>query len=134
MIYNENGKPRKKIQTSFNPQDMCLNKAGDIYCTDYIGSNVYVINFEGLARTLYSSKDLKFPLGLDVDDSTGNIYVAGKDSNNIHRISGDGNTSNIILTKEDGIDCPFGVSFENVTRQLMVINNKGRSINIYKVD
>jgi hypothetical protein len=50
------------------------------------------------------------------------IYISGLLSNDIQRLSPDGTFRDIVLSKRDGIDQPFGIAFSNNFRKLFVIN------------
>ncbi|XP_063420920.1 uncharacterized protein LOC134706142 [Mytilus trossulus] len=125
-----NGKVEKTIKTTFDPWDICANEDGDLYCTDATSDKVYVVMSDGKEREIYNSPYLKGVESVAVD-YRGDVYVAGKGSNNIHRISNDGQ-ANIVLTANDGIELPAGLFFNNETGELLVINNNHKSINIFK--
>ncbi|XP_063420775.1 uncharacterized protein LOC134705993 [Mytilus trossulus] len=88
-IVDINGKVLNTIQTTFDPDDICANEDGDVYCTDYNSHKVFVVTSNGKEREIYSGPDLRDCRGMAVDDR-GDVYVAGGKSNNIHRISYDG--------------------------------------------
>ncbi|XP_052092754.1 uncharacterized protein LOC127729138 [Mytilus californianus] len=120
----------KPIQTTFDPYNICSNKDGDvIYCTDFASDKVFVVTSGGNERVIYSSHDLGGARGVAVDDR-GDVYIAGFISNNIHRISNDGH--DIVLTADDGINEPTDLSYNCETRELLVINNNLKSVNIIK--
>ncbi|XP_063411377.1 uncharacterized protein LOC134694301 [Mytilus trossulus] len=125
------GKVLKVIQTTFGPYEICANQDGDVYCTDRNSDNVYVVTSDGKEREIYNSPDLESPNGVAVDDH-GDVYVAGNTSNNIHRIFNDGQKHDIVLTADDGINRPSGLSYNNETNELLVLHDYSRSINIYK--
>ncbi|XP_063411348.1 uncharacterized protein LOC134694275 [Mytilus trossulus] len=130
-IVNINGKVLKEIQTTFDPCDICANQDGDVYCTDLDSDKVFLVSSDGKEREIYNSTDLEHAEGVAVDDR-GDVYVAGCVSNNIHRISNDGQKHDIVLTADDDIYGPTGLSYNNETRELLVLNNHCKSINIYK--
>lgn len=126
-----NGIVLDTITTTFSPLDICANKAGDVYCTASDNDKVFVVISDGKEREIYSSSDLNDPQGVAVDDH-GNVFNAGMVSNNIHRLSHDGQTRDIILTKHDGIIGPTGLSYNCETRELLLINNNYTSVNVYR--
>ncbi|VDI24778.1 Hypothetical predicted protein [Mytilus galloprovincialis] len=119
-IVDIDGRVLNTIQTTFNPWNICANKDGDVYCTDHYSDKVYLITSDGKEREIYSSPDLRGTDDVVVDDR-GDVYVSGYKSNNIHRISNDGH--DIVLTADDGIKQPYGLSYNCETRELLVINN-----------
>ncbi|XP_052090944.1 uncharacterized protein LOC127727860 [Mytilus californianus] len=130
-IVDINGKVLNTIHTTFDPWDICANTYGDVYCTAVFSDKVYVVTSDGKERKIYSSRDLKDAGDVTVDDR-GDVYVAGKESNNIHRISNDGQKHGIVLTADDGIKQPTGLSYNCEKNELLVINDDGKTINIYK--
>jgi hypothetical protein len=66
-------------------------------------------------------------------DNQDNLYITGFGSDNIHRISGNRDVNEIVLTKDDGISSPSGITFNKQTNELLVINEDFTSIRIYKV-
>ncbi|XP_071149364.1 uncharacterized protein [Mytilus edulis] len=130
-IVDINGKVLRVIQTTFDPDDICANQDGDVYCTDNNCDKVYVVTSDGKEREIYNSPDLNGAGGVAVDDH-GDVYVAGFRSNNIHRISNDGQKHDIVLTAFDGIYQPTGLSYNSETKELLVMNNFNNAINIYK--
>ncbi|XP_071152512.1 E3 ubiquitin-protein ligase TRIM71-like [Mytilus edulis] len=130
-IVDINGKLLNTIQTTFDPFDICANKDGNVYCTDYDSNKVYVVTSDGKEHEIYNSPELVEPYGVAVDDR-GDVYVAGSESDTIHRISNDGQKHNIVLTADDGINEPTGLSYNYETKELLVINNNLSYINIYK--
>ncbi|XP_063411340.1 uncharacterized protein LOC134694266 [Mytilus trossulus] len=88
-IVNINGKVLKEIQTTFDPCDICANHDGDVYCTDFNSSKVFLVSSDGKEREIYNSPDPEHAGGVAVDER-GDVFVSGWLSNNIHRISNDG--------------------------------------------
>ncbi|XP_071155299.1 E3 ubiquitin-protein ligase TRIM71-like [Mytilus edulis] len=111
------GKMLNTIQSKFNPWEICANKEGDVYCTDRCSNKVYIVTSDGIVREIFGSSDLRNPHCVAVDNN-GDVFVAGMNSNNIHRISSDGRKHDIILTENDGIDRPTGLSYNCETREL----------------
>ncbi|XP_063412551.1 uncharacterized protein LOC134695263 [Mytilus trossulus] len=130
-IVDIDGKILKVIQITFDPDQICTNQDGDVYCTDKESDKVYVVTSDGKEREIYNSPDLRGADGVAVDDR-GDVFVSGWLSNNIHRISKDGQKHDIVLTADDGINVPIGLSYNNETKELLVLHDHGRSINIYK--
>ncbi|XP_071150351.1 uncharacterized protein [Mytilus edulis] len=119
------------IQTTCNPYDICANQDGDVYCTEVYHDKLSVVTSDGKVREIYNSPDLKGPTGVAVDDR-GDVYVAGWSSINIHRIANDGQKHDIVMTAEDGISLPTALSYNDETKELLVINDNFKSVKIYK--
>jgi sugar lactone lactonase YvrE len=76
--------------------------------------NVYCIQKDGSDVFTFSSPDHSRVCGIDTDRQ-GNVYVVGFGSNNILRLSPDGQNSDIIMKKEDGIIRPITLCFRPYT-------------------
>ncbi|XP_063411337.1 uncharacterized protein LOC134694264 [Mytilus trossulus] len=130
-IVNINGKVLKVIQTTFDPCGICANRDGDVYCTDLCTNKVFLVSSDGKEREIYNSPDLRGANGVAVDNR-GDLYVSGFESHNIHRISNDGQKHDIVLTADDGINRPTVLSYNNETKELLVLNDCGYLISICK--
>jgi hypothetical protein len=107
------------------------HRDNNIYYTDYY--NVYCIKKDGSNVFTFSSPDLKRANGIDTDRQ-GNVYVVGNDSNNILRLSPDGQNSDIIMTEEDGINQPITLCFSRDFKKLFVLNERGNRIVVYNCE
>lgn len=127
-----NGKVLRTITTKYEPWDIRLNADGILYYTAFDDNTIQLVTEDGHERTLYSNPDLYGPTGID-SDNDGNLYVAGSFSNNIHKISPDGHTHQVILTVKDGISGPDGLCYNKETNEILVVNQDGQSVEIYKI-
>jgi hypothetical protein len=66
-----------------------ITKRGDIVYSDYGNHTVSSMMQDGKKVWTYTRPNLRFPYGLE-KDSKDNIYVAGRDSGNIHVLSNEG--------------------------------------------
>ncbi|XP_071155302.1 uncharacterized protein [Mytilus edulis] len=130
-IIDINGKILNTIKTTFDPCDICATKEGDVCCTDCDSDKVFVVTSDGKERELYSSSDLKSIGGVAVDDS-GDVFIAGYSSNNIHKLNHYQQKQGIIMAVDDLINRPTGLSYNNETKELLVVNDQHQYINIYK--
>ena len=94
-----------------------------MYCRTKDGSNVFT----------FSSPDLRGTNCVDTD-SQGNVYVVGRMSNNILRLSPDGQNSDIIMKKEDGISYPRSLCFSRDFKKLFVSNEDGKRVVVYNCE
>ncbi|VDI11776.1 Hypothetical predicted protein [Mytilus galloprovincialis] len=83
-----------------------------------------------LDETLVYSKDVSGTAGV-TRDRQGNIYCGGYRTSNIERMSSDGENCEEMLKKDDGIDRPYGMCFNNDFTKLFVINNVRTSLFVY---
>jgi hypothetical protein len=107
------------------------HRDNNIYYTDY--KKVYCIKKDGSKVFTFSSPYLKGPTGID-NDRQGNAYVVGRKSNNILRLSPDGQNSDIIMKKEDGISDPFTLCFSRDFKKLFVSNKNGTQVVVYNCE
>lgn len=95
----------------------------------YIVQNV---TSSGVPLSKYRSSSLVGPLGL-TRDPDGNIYVCGRDSNNIHQISKDGTDSRIFLTERDGISQPLNVCHRKKDDRLIVTSWMSDKVSVFRL-
>ena len=56
------------------------------------------------------------------------VYVTGFLSNTVHKIETQGESSAIVLDKENGINLPRAVCYDNTTQSVIVMNNDGQNV------
>ncbi|XP_063398183.1 uncharacterized protein LOC134683067 isoform X1 [Mytilus trossulus] len=122
----------RSVKTKNRVQNFCIDNNSNIYYTRGNGddNNVYSVKPDGQESIFCSHSDLIGPYGIDLDDK-GNVYVGGMWSQHIHRISSDGKDHQIILTKDDGINGPWGLCHNRETKQLLVVNDIKKSVAMY---
>ncbi|XP_063411207.1 uncharacterized protein LOC134694141 [Mytilus trossulus] len=125
-----NGVVLKKTVTKFNPYNISINTAGDIYCTGQFG-HVYVLLANNEEPVIYN--EMSGGNGIAVGDHN-SIFVAQYDLNLINKISSNGEVNSVenILNEDDGIILPTALSYDNETRHLMVVNDSRNSILVFK--
>jgi hypothetical protein len=82
------------------------------------------INLDGHVIYRY---DISGSEGLAVDQQ-GHVYICG--AHDIHRLSPDGTFRDIVLSKHDGVDRPWSITFNNDFTKLFIIN-RGKSVLVY---
>ncbi|CAC5419150.1 unnamed protein product [Mytilus coruscus] len=94
----------------------------NIYHTNYTKHTVTCYNLQGkLQWTFHNKSVLKTPYGIDVDND-GNVYVVGRDSDNVVVISPDGQRHREVLTASDGLRSPISLHYSGSNNQLLVTN------------
>jgi outer membrane protein assembly factor BamB len=78
---------------------LLLRQDGRLCCINLDGHVIYRYNISGV-------------LGLAVDQQ-GHVYISGRDSHDIHRLSPDGTFRHIVISRHDGVDWPLGITFNN---------------------
>ena len=107
------------------------HRDNNIYYTDY--NKVYCIEKDGLYVFTFGSPDHKGADGIDTDRQ-GNVYVVGRVSNNILRLSPDGQNSDIIMKEVDGISDPVTLCFSRDFKKLFVSNKGGERVVVYNCE
>ena len=107
-----NGKILKKTKLSFIPWELACNKTCSLYSTVYCRNELYVITSDLDETEVSQHPDLTSPAGIVVDN--------------------DGKADGIVLSEGDGIRRPKGLSFNMTGTLLMIINNDGQSVSIFK--
>ena len=107
------------------------HRDNNIYYTD--NNNVNCIKKDGSNVFTFSSPDLKGAYDIDTDRK-GNAYVVGFGSNNILRLSPDGQNSDIIMKKEDGISDAVALCFSGDFKKLFVSNGHGKRVVVYNCE
>ena len=83
------------------------------------------INLDGHVIYRY---DISGHLGGLAVDQQGHVYIGGADD--IHRLSPDGTFRDIVLSKHDGVDGPWSITFNNDFTKLFIIN-EGKTVLVY---
>ncbi|XP_060579032.1 uncharacterized protein LOC132736005 [Ruditapes philippinarum] len=95
-----------------------------IYVSDYNKNCVIGLTFDGKVKAIYKDDQLNKPYQLTVDRS-GAVFVCGCWSHNIHQLSPDLTKVKILLDREQGIECPVGVSYYQNKNRLYVCQTLG---------
>lgn len=129
------GNINHRYRTMYHPLYILQCDDGSVLYTKVFDKDdvIYKVTREGERQDsmFYCSYYLKEPTGITCDKQ-GNIYVAGFSSHNVHRVSQDGKRK-IILSDEDELNNPRNICFNRKTRQLLVVNNNRKTINIYEL-
>jgi hypothetical protein len=130
LILNTDGSRVRKITTNggFN-YNLLYNERNDQLLLRQ-DRRLCCINLHG--RVIYRY-DISGDEGLAVDQQ-GHVYISGRDSGDIHKLSPDGTFRDIVLSKHDGVDRPWGITFNNDFTKLFIINGGflgGKTVLVY---
>jgi hypothetical protein len=127
IILDINGSRVREVRTDGgNIWDLFYNERNDqMLLRQYRG--LCCISLDGQVIYRY---DIYGDVGLTVDRQ-GYIYISGLQSNDIQRLSPDGTFHDIVLSKHDGIDRPWGITFNKDFTKLIVIRRMGTSVLVY---
>lgn len=93
---------------------------------------IQCVTTSGVAVSKYRSSSLVGPLGM-TRDPDGNLYVCGRDSNNIHQISSDRSEQRIFLTEKDGLSQPLNICHRKTDDKLVVTSWMSDKISIFRL-
>jgi hypothetical protein len=130
IILNTDGSLVRKITTTdgynyyllYNERNdqLLLRQNGGLCCINLDGHAIYRYDISGWR-------------GLAVDQQ-GHVYISGFNSDDIHRLSPDGTFRDIVLSKHDGVDEPWSITFNNDFTKLFIINGGllgGKTVLVY---
>jgi hypothetical protein len=130
IILNTDGSLVRKITTTdgynyyllYNERNdqLLLRQNGGLCCINLDGHVIYRYDISGWR-------------GLAVDQQ-GHVYISGFNSDDIHRLSPDGTFRDIVLSKHDGVDEPWSITFNNDFTKLFIINGGllgGKTVLVY---
>ena len=126
IILNIDGSLVRKIATDGFNYNLLYNERNDQLLLRQDGRRLCCINLDGHVIYRYNISGQR---GLAVDQQ-GHVYISGRDSHDIHRLSPDGTFRDIVLSKHDGVDEPCGITFNNDFTKLFIIN-QGRNVLVY---
>ena len=106
IILNIDGSFVRKIATNGRNNNLLYNERNDQLLLRQEG-RLCCINLDGHVIYRYNISGQR---GLAVDQQ-GHVYISGTDD--IHRLSPDGTFRDIILSKHDGVDEPWSITFNN---------------------
>jgi len=126
LILNTDGSRVREVITDddYN-SDLLYNEQNDQLLLRGFGT-LRCINLDGHVIYRY---DISGHRGLAVDRQ-GHVFISGYVSNDIHRLSPDGTFRDIVLSEDDGIDSPGGITFNNDFTKLFIIN-RGETVLVY---
>ncbi|XP_052064015.1 uncharacterized protein LOC127704156 [Mytilus californianus] len=124
--YNNTTSDVFRIET---PGSCYLATFGDkLYHTVSTISSVTCYDLQGSIHWIFENESiLRSPYGISVDND-GNVYVVGKESNNVVVISPDGQQYKEILNARDGLLDTQSLHYDRSTNQLLVANKKDKAM------
>ncbi|VDI76019.1 Hypothetical predicted protein [Mytilus galloprovincialis] len=106
---------------------VCSN--GNI-CYSY-NNEVHCITSDGEPIFSYSSPDFRDARDIQIDDA-GNIYVLGRISQNIHKLTCSGTLLDILL--KDDLSKPLAFCFSKDLSECYIANNGGSKVSVFKTE
>jgi DNA-binding beta-propeller fold protein YncE len=124
IILNTEGSFVREITTNGINNNLLYNERNDQLLLRQ-KEGLCCINLDGHVIYRY---DISGDDGLAVDQQ-GHVYISGADD--IHRLSPDGTFRDIVLSKHDGVDWPWSITFNNDFTKLFIINRGGKTVLVY---
>ena len=103
-----------------------------IHVSDWGTFTVPSVTVSGSAVQTYRNRSLQGPLGMTFDPE-GNIYICGRDSNNIHQLSPGGAMKQIVLSEKDDVREPLSVCHCPNDDRIVVTSWMSDKISIFKL-
>jgi hypothetical protein len=129
LILNTDGSHVREITCTTDDRinyNVLYNERNDQLLLRQDGRRLCCINLDGHVIYTY---DISGLYGLAVDQQ-GHVYISGRDSDDIHRLSPDGTFRDIVLSKHDGVDGTRSITFNNDFTKLFIIN-RGKTVLVY---
>lgn len=114
------GQPHIFAEGFYGSSGNAIDHMGNLFQSSYYGDFITKIDRNGHATVLTAS-GLRGPVGIAIDRTSGELYVANCNGNTIARIGGDGVAST--FAQGDLLKCPNGIAFDS-TDTLYVVNNR----------
>lgn len=115
------------------PDVLYITTAKDrMYCTSSDKGIVYCCSMQGETLWSYTDESLVYSRGISVDRGQ-NVFVVGRDSNNLMMIRHDGKDSKTLLTESDGLNNPVSLHYNQKKKLLLVCNQEDGYVFLYSV-
>jgi tetratricopeptide (TPR) repeat protein len=108
----------------FGPTGIAVDNSGVLYVANFSKNTIYSVSPTGEKKLLASGEGINGPVGLAIDNQTGDLYIANHLNNSIARISPDGKVS-VVAT---GLKKPYNLFFDEAHRTLYVSQQETNSI------
>lgn len=123
--FDSEGNIVKRYKVEQRTMSVAINKSDEIISSNCTTNYVTVMNNSGEKLHSYFHEKLKYPYGLDVNFS-GNIFVVGSDSNNIHLL-----TPKAEFLKIFDIDSPKCIKFKE-NSNICFVGSEKNFTKVYK--
>lgn len=136
IILDTRGKPKRRISTvqsqPFHTPWFVSGFNDTMYVSDWGTYIVQGLTTTGIALSKHRKSNLVGPLGLCRDPDE-NVYVCGRDSNNIHQLSKDGSEHRIFLSEKDGIRQPLNICHRPADDKIIVTSWMSDKITVFRL-
>eukprot|EP00105_Crassostrea_gigas_P008623 XP_011423245.1 PREDICTED: uncharacterized protein LOC105325403 [Crassostrea gigas] len=136
--YNKTGKEIQNIERNNKGQELYVwpvyiteNINGDICTSDLLKCAVVVVNKSGQHRFSYTGQRSLFYSRGVCTDLLGHILVCDTYSHTVHLLDQDGQFLSILLTQQQGVECPFSLCVDD-ENNLIVGQLYTNTVPVYK--
>lgn len=127
-IYEEDMQGRPFFMS---PGFIVINDEGSRFHIADQKRGVVTVTKDGRLASVFHDPCLKFPLGLCMD-GTGNLFVSGRDSDNVVQFTADGKKVCEVLKESGGISKPLAICcHESVNARLMVTMENSFTVKVF---
>ena len=138
LVLNGNVKRRLGINTDGSrlfscPRYITVSAFGEkIFVSDESLEAIIFLSSSGRVIYTYKDKFMNEPSGL-ICDSADNLLACGEETNNIHKISPDGNRRHILLAYKDGLVEPTCIAYKESKNTLIVGCCRSYTLRLFKL-
>jgi hypothetical protein len=126
------------INTTNNTKDNKIKIGEECYGVTAVKDKIYIggrNKVNTISRPVLTTTDHSFHYTIRCNYNhdqlislQGHVYISGADD--IHRLSPDGTFRDIVLSKHEGVDDPWSITFNNDFTKLFIING-GKTVLVY---
>ncbi|XP_063416364.1 tripartite motif-containing protein 55-like [Mytilus trossulus] len=131
MYIDSNGKIVKQNRSIKGDLYCHLDNQGNMYTAKMKAKNIHVHNLVNNKRLTYYIECQDDLTGLTTDRNN-NLFVACKDNDTIFLKRTQRSPAQCVLGNSDGIDYPMSIDYDQQNDEILVVNNAGHSIFIFK--
>lgn len=123
----------RRIQHEGCAHFVTTDNNGRIYYSDSLNHMVYCIAWYGIPVFIYSSRELRYPMGI-VAEPSGFLYIAGFESNNVIKLWPNGRFHSAFLSEKDKMYEPTNLDYNQNTGEILVIRDSNQNIEVYDIN
>lgn len=134
-IIDRNGQQQENVysKNTFSlPYYISVSKAGKLFVSDHSSHSLYVYD-NGIETFRYTDTVLQNPLGMYIDDGE-NVLLCGYASDNMHIIDKNGLKKKVLLSKDNGLNEPYAISFRYSDNTLIVGGRKQQLLLVFEME
>ncbi|XP_045171512.2 uncharacterized protein LOC123533748 [Mercenaria mercenaria] len=136
IILDTNGTPKRRIVTvqsqPFHTPWFIDGHDDTMFVSDWGTYLVQGVTTSGIPLSKYRKSNLVGPLGMCRDPDE-NVFICGRDSNNIHQISKDGTEQRVFLSERDGIQQPLNLCLRASDDKLIVTSWMSDKLTVFRL-